>query len=741
MRVQARPGDDLKSYSIIRKLFLELVGISNFREESQQRQVIKDIIEEAYVNHPADDIRIAELTLEIILGVAWSEAYKNTMSDIQPGSSQSISDSLSPLPSIMTSPMGYTSLSSNMSSTKSDMGIFLSPSSTPSYQNHLSEIPTDFPFRPNNSNPSTRRNSAISKVPPPNVQLPQTSDSSNKKLRLKIGDMTFYNILRSKFKNKKIIIIIEDACNCDELSWNELNLILHGGDDLQVAMLLTMRSQPISNCIVAPSISPTNGSVYQSSDLDFVPQNKGNAATTINETEYVRVHKASGEVVFAPITEFHGANQTNAAMMRSGNDSGKYGLKFRPNSSYLSILVSDKTTMIEMNSLNKAEIKELLTGTFSSAIPQEIQGFVISSILEVTSGNAFWCKAIARYISDYGIEEYYRKIVERGDRSSSNPLTNLIVNRIDRLSAEQQTVIKHAAIIGDDFSFSILTRILPSRMQTHLLQSLEALQQFGLIYCVDEGNEDVSFSFQNQLIRNTIYDLTPPSDAATIHLAIGELIEFHYIDGLRLFYPSLSYHYRSCCNILKEKRPTALKYTLKSADQAISRGAYTDALTFLEIAKPHAETHDELKVFIAIVRVAIRDILPNKGLNFTDTFLSTMTGSIPSIDSAKLNILNQYKHLKGELQTMLDAKKQSIFFTTKPKVENSNTINRETSITITNLQAQQKSIADKIIESEVYKPTKLRGLAVQLSYVESRHDNDSNMLKFNCGVDPCCSIQ
>lgn len=43
IKIQARPGDEMRPYSVIRKLFLELIGIANFREERHQRAVIKDV--------------------------------------------------------------------------------------------------------------------------------------------------------------------------------------------------------------------------------------------------------------------------------------------------------------------------------------------------------------------------------------------------------------------------------------------------------------------------------------------------------------------------------------------------------------------------------------------------------------------------------------------------------------------------------------------------------------------------
>jgi hypothetical protein len=90
-----------------------------------------------------------------------------------------------------------------------------------------------------------------------------------------------------------------------------------------------------------------------------------------------------------------------------------------------------------------------------------------------------------------------------------------------------------------------------------------------------------------------------------IHRNAAKYIESHYSANLRLFYQSLSYHY-SCS---RGHRPLAFKYTLKSADQAISKGAYRNGLALLDNAvKLSRYSKGEIGKLIEVVNRGLRDM-------------------------------------------------------------------------------------------------------------------------------------
>lgn len=59
------------------------------------------------------------------------------------------------------------------------------------------------------------------------------------------------------------------------------------------------------------------------------------------------------------------------------------------------------------------------------------------------------------------------------------------------------------------------------------------------------------------------------------------------------------------------KRAQAFKYKVKAADQAISRGAFTDGFMFVESAVELAVTRPELRVLLDVINRALRDLNAN----------------------------------------------------------------------------------------------------------------------------------
>lgn len=539
-----RPGDESRPYALIRKLFLELIGVDNFKDMEDQRKIIQDIVKQTYPFAEPKQLRKSEIILEIILGVEWSEAcYESDDIDHEIGTAngdhhdQFIDvDALTVKSSSSNSLLKPNNHSHHHDSTRrkyedsqnsldsdssknnldADTNLFSS--------NEISSSGNDGDDLPRKAAPSPNR---------PNFHRFNSQTNPHRRMRIKSGDLTFYNVLSRLLQKKRTVVIIEDAHFCDELSWKELHLILLG-EDLHLAVLLTIRTPSNKNSMLqgankdrSPSKhskssgnmglfsmfstnkrSLSNGNLSNSSG-GYGSNNSSNSSLHLAQDanangpregpSAVTITKATGETGVVSLSTEFADNQALDSV------ASKYGFRFRPNNAFFAILAHEHTTIIEMNPLSQDEVREVLIQALKS---KSVDPELVTSVYDITSGNAFWCKAIARFIRENGLEEYYRTIVRRG--GSHNSLKALILNRIDRLKTEQQIVARHASIIGDEFSLSNLNAILPARIQPALMDSLEALQHHGLVCVVEDHIPDVVFAFQNQLIRNTIYDLTPP---------------------------------------------------------------------------------------------------------------------------------------------------------------------------------------------------------------------------------------
>ena len=92
-------------------------------------------------------------------------------------------------------------------------------------------------------------------------------------------------------------------------------------------------------------------------------------------------------------------------------------------------------------------------------------------VKEISSGNAFWCKTIANFIVEHGDEEFTNTVNMKAN--IHNSLQYFIVFLLEKLTPDQQTVVKHASIIGYEFHEAVLSAVLPSKLRPFLKEILE----------------------------------------------------------------------------------------------------------------------------------------------------------------------------------------------------------------------------------------------------------------------------
>jgi class 3 adenylate cyclase len=475
--IQARPGHEGVPYGLMRELFLELIGEDNFLTEAQQRRKIKSLIEQAYPNSNEEEKRRSRLSLQLLLGIEWSEDEPIARKD-------------------MSDPNAVMSIASS-----SEKVVDLSPKSPIRVASPRADLKTPHTAGP----PPT---STVSEKENFNNMLEGLGSS----LSRPVGDLTFYKVISAILRNQRSAIIIEDAHFCDELSWNELHLLLIG-TELNLVVLLTMRSNPNNN-------NRTNEGGNANGTTTPKGKSNNNGDDDNNAPRRSSVYSKN----------FNNEGNNNNAGDFSDAAVTRYGLKNHTSAAYLSILGHENSSVIEMTSLGENEVRDILLQTLRV---DTISVDLVKLVLNVSSGNAFWCKAIANFINERGIKEL-EKATEGEGRESS--LKHLIILRMEKLTMDHQLVLKHASILGDEFSENMLEAVLPEKLRPTISESLDSLVEHGFIFCLEEFPQCI-FAFQNQLIQQTVMELTPPRDASTIHLAAAEFIEREYVKNLRPFYP------------------------------------------------------------------------------------------------------------------------------------------------------------------------------------------------------------
>ena len=187
----------------------------------------------------------------------------------------------------------------------------------------------------------------------------------------------------------------------------------------------------------------------------------------------------------------------------------KISKKLQPDVAAAGLVVFNQpySEILELGGLDRDEVKEILKFTLKvDTVSDELADLVVN----VSSGNPFWCRNIASFIKDRGIEEFDKVTTGAGKSDPREMLTALIVCRMEKLAPEDQMILRHASIIGQVFTSKLLHAIIPFRLDgSAVLQTLGSLVGQGFLLCLEES-PDHKFAFQNPLIQSVIYHVTTP---------------------------------------------------------------------------------------------------------------------------------------------------------------------------------------------------------------------------------------
>ncbi len=139
----------------------------------------------------------------------------------------------------------------------------------------------------------------------------------------------------------------------------------------------------------------------------------------------------------------------------------------------------------------------------------DVEDHVVERALAAAEGNPLFLEQFLAHVTD-------------GDDSLPPTLQSLLVARLDRLPPSERAAVEHAAIIGREFSASLLTELLDARA---VRQQLAALIRRGLIDPAPPTTAfEERFRFRHVLIHEATYTTTPRAERARMHERLADLL-------------------------------------------------------------------------------------------------------------------------------------------------------------------------------------------------------------------------
>jgi len=263
------------------------------------------------------------------------------------------------------------------------------------------------------------------------------------------------------------------------------------------------------------------------------------------------------------------------------------------------------TESLTLGPLSAEESAEVIANLLGSVkIPQDLH----SRIVDGSGGNAFFVEQMLSMLQDDGALER----VNQGVWNASAELERLAVPasisallsaRLDRLSAEEQSVVQRGSVIGQFFNRQAVITLSPEPLRATVDQDLASLTRKQLVAPkVEAFLDDETFGFVNMLVRDAAYKMLLKKDRARLHEDFSNWLQEKSGARVSEYVEILGYHLEQAfrCRVETSKfdeqtrglRDRAAEALTAAGQKAFARGDMPAAASLLGRAAAVMEAAD-----------------------------------------------------------------------------------------------------------------------------------------------------
>jgi len=222
-------------------------------------------------------------------------------------------------------------------------------------------------------------------------------------------------------------------------------------------------------------------------------------------------------------------------------------------------------------------------------------------ILEKTEGNPFFMEEAVQTLVEekalLGAPGQYR--AEKSPSALHIPTTvqGVLAARIDRLPPQEKALLQTLAVIGKEFSWSLIVQVCSAHQgapsQDELSRLLSRLEAGEFVY-EQPAFPEVEYAFKHALTQEVARGSLLAEQRSVVHERTAQAIEVLFPGRLKDYYCELAHHYTLSGNI-----PKAVEYLRRAGEQAIERSATREAAqhlgTALELLKRLPDTAERAR--------------------------------------------------------------------------------------------------------------------------------------------------
>lgn len=274
-------------------------------------------------------------------------------------------------------------------------------------------------------------------------------------------------------------------------------------------------------------------------------------------------------------------------------------------------------TQLRLAPLGKGEAEEFLTAVLGAAAEaRQTASFhaVKQLILEKTEGTPFFMEEVVQTLAEEGVlvgERGHYQLTRQVSMLQISPtVQGILAARIDRLATEEKALLQHCAVIGREFSFSLVKQVV-AQPEAHLDRLLSSLRHKEFLY-ERLAFPEVAYLFKHALTQEVAYGTVLQERRKELHERTARAIESLYTENLEEHYAELAHHYSRGRNTEK-----AITYLQKAGQQAAQNSAHTEAIqsytTALELLATLPETPDRMRQELSVQLTLAASLQVTKG--------------------------------------------------------------------------------------------------------------------------------
>jgi class 3 adenylate cyclase/predicted ATPase len=202
-------------------------------------------------------------------------------------------------------------------------------------------------------------------------------------------------------------------------------------------------------------------------------------------------------------------------------------------------------------------------------------------ILDKTEGTPFFMEEVVQTLVEegalVGARGNYRVEKTPTALHLSPTVQGVLAARIDRLEPAVKELLQHLAVIGREFSLSLVRHVV-TQPEEELYRLLSSLQSKEFLY-EQPAFPEVEYIFKHALTHEVAYGSVLHERRKALHEQTAKAIEELYRTNLEDHYSDLAHHYTRSGNTQK-----AIEYLHLAGQQAVQRSANEEAITHLTTA-------------------------------------------------------------------------------------------------------------------------------------------------------------